>query len=151
MKQFLFQPNCRIDGRSKLWPQICHIWGKQQNGCTLPRPSIFGPHELVPIFGPHELVPIFGPHELVPIFGPYESITIFGPYFRNIFSILFLIWNLCGLHEGFWLLAQVNDLSDITFVGILISKISKFEGKMNFKGILVKFLLTNRAIKQFIS
>ena len=69
-------------------------------GCTLPRPSIFGPHELVPIFGPHELVPIFGPHELVPIFGPYElittfgpyeSITIFGPYFRNIFSILFLI------------------------------------------------------------
>ena len=69
-------------------------------GCTLPRPSIFGPHELVPIFGPHELVPIFGPYELVPIFGPYElittfgpyeSITIFGPYFRNIFSILFLI------------------------------------------------------------
>ena len=106
MKQFLFQPNCRIDGRSKLWPQICHIWGKQQNGCTLPRPSIFGPHELVPIFGPHELVPIFGPHELVPIFGPYESITIFGPYesitifgpyFRNIFSIIFfnsLIHNL---------------------------------------------------------
>ena len=78
----------------------------QQNGCTLPRPSIFGPHELVPIFGPHELVPIFGPYELVPIFGPYElittfgpyeSITIFGPYFRNIFSILFfnsLIHNL---------------------------------------------------------
>ena len=76
------------------------------NGCTLPRPSIFGPHELVPIFGPHELVPIFGPHELVPIFGPYESITIFGPYesitifgpyFRNIFSIIFfnsLIHNL---------------------------------------------------------
>ena len=71
------------------------IWG-----CTLPRPSIFGPHELVPIFGPHELVPIFGPYELVPIFGPYElittfgpyeSITIFGPHFRNIFSILFLI------------------------------------------------------------
>ena len=70
------------------------------DGCTLPRPSIFGPHELVPIFGPHELVPIFGPYELVPIFGPYElittfgpyeSITIFGPYFRNIFSILFLI------------------------------------------------------------
>ena len=67
-------------------------------GCTLPRPSIFGPHELVPIFGPHELVPIFGPHELVPIFGPYElittfgpyeSITIFGPHFKNIFSILF--------------------------------------------------------------
>ena len=64
-------------------------------GCTLPRPSIFGPyelvpifgpHELVPIFGPHELVPIFGPHELLPIFGPYESITIFGPYFRNIFQ-----------------------------------------------------------------
>ena len=75
-------------------------------GCTLPRPSIFGPYELVPIFGPHELVPIFGPHELVPIFGPYESITIFGPYesitifgpyFRNIFSIIFfnsLIHNL---------------------------------------------------------
>ena len=60
-------------------------------GCTLPRPSIFGPHELVPIFGPHELVPIFGPYELITTFGPYESITIFGPHFRNIFSILFLI------------------------------------------------------------
>ena len=75
----------------------CSIFNDYLRGCTLPRPSIFGPYELVPIFGPHELVPIFGPHELVPIFGPYESITIFGPYFRNIFSIIFfnsLIHNL---------------------------------------------------------
>ena len=39
---------------------------------------------------------------------------------------------------------------NITFVGIIILKISMFEGKMNFKGILVKFLLMNIAIKQFI-
>ena len=39
---------------------------------------------------------------------------------------------------------------NITFLGIIILKISMFEGKMNFKGILVKFLLMNIAIKQFI-
>ena len=142
MKQFLFQPNCRIDGRSKLWPQICHIWGKQQNGCTLPRPSIFGPHELVPIFGPHELVPIFGPHELVPIFGPYESITIFGPYFRNIFSILFfnsLIHNLsiecdsCG--KIFLMLVKWEDTSK------LFMKVTKISNVNLVKNHILKLVL----------
>ena len=43
-----------------------------------------------------------------------------------------------------------NVVTYITSVGITISKISMFEGRMNFKGILVKFLFTNIAIKQFI-
>ena len=38
---------------------------------------------------------------------------------------------------------------DIIFIGITISKIIILEGKTNFKGIFVKFMLTNMAIKEF--
>ena len=41
-------------------------------------------------------------------------------------------------------------VTNITFVRIIISKIIMFKGKMNFMDILVKFLLINIAIKQFI-
>ena len=120
-------------------------------GCTLPRPSIFGPHELVPIFGPHELVPIFGPHELVPIFGPYESITIFGPYesitifgpyFRNIFFIIFfnsLIHNLsiecdsCG--KIFLMLVIWEDTSK------LFMKVTKISNVNLVKNHILKLVL----------
>ena len=61
------------------------------------------------------------------------------PYIMNIFNVLRkvdIVFNTVVIN--------------ITFVGIIILKISMFEGKMNFKGILVKFLLMNIAIKQFI-
>ena len=36
-------------------------------------------------------------------------------------------------------------VTDIIFIGITISKIIILEGKTNFKGIFVKFMLTNMA------
>ena len=67
----------------------------------------------------------------------------------HLYILLFRIMNIFNMLRKVDIVLKTV-VTNITFVRIIISKIIMFKGKMNFMDILVKFLLINIAIKQFI-